>query len=240
MIVGGYYIKARCIQNSDIATAPPYIREIWDWLLKEANHTDTDKIKRGQMIRTFYDIIDGLKWFVGYRKMTYNKCQCENAMRWLRNKGMITTMKTTRGLIITICNYDLYQDSKNYENNTKATTKTTRKQQGTDAINKKEKKEEETIQADWKNDYSIYKSETAIAFQSLENNPVFRGKIKHLYPNYHFERSMHLSFEYWGGKEGWANKKKRNPETIDWESTIVKNFEKSRSFYTPEEKLQLK
>jgi hypothetical protein len=139
MIHGGYYIKARCIQNSDIATAPPYIREIWDWLLKEVNHSDTDKIKRGQTLRTFHDIIDGLKWFIGYRKMTYNKGQCENAMRWLRNRGMITTMKTTRGLFITICNYDLYQDSKNYESNTEEGMKDTIKQQHSDTINKNDK-----------------------------------------------------------------------------------------------------
>jgi len=39
-IKGGYYIKARCIQDSEISIMPPYIREIWDWLLKEANHTN--------------------------------------------------------------------------------------------------------------------------------------------------------------------------------------------------------
>ena len=39
-IKGGYYIKARQIQQSKIAYAPPYVREIWDWLLMQANHTD--------------------------------------------------------------------------------------------------------------------------------------------------------------------------------------------------------
>ncbi len=62
-IDGGYYIKARCIQNSEIAIMPPYIREIWDWLLKEANHTDGksngSNIKRGQLVRTFRDIQEG-------------------------------------------------------------------------------------------------------------------------------------------------------------------------------------
>ena len=28
---------------------------------------------------------------------------------------MVTTRRTTRGLIITICNYDFYQNPKNYE-----------------------------------------------------------------------------------------------------------------------------
>jgi len=139
-IKGGYYIKARCIQNSEIAIMPPYIREIWDWLLKEANHTDKKingtVIKRGQLIRTFKDIQEGLKWMVGWRKMTYKKWQCENAMKFLRKRGMITTRKTTRGMLITICKYDYYQNPENYENNRKADKRTTDYKQTTDTINK--------------------------------------------------------------------------------------------------------
>lgn len=142
-INGGYYMKARCIQNSEISIMPPYIREIWDWLLKEANHSDKksngSSIKRGQLIRTFKDIQEGLKWMIGYRKMTYKKWQCENSMRFLRKQGMVTTMKTTRGMLITICNYSLYQDPKNYESNTRAVTKTTVNKQLTDTINKNDK-----------------------------------------------------------------------------------------------------
>jgi len=139
-IKGGYYIKARCIQNSEIAIMPPYIREIWDWLLKEANHTDKksngSSIKRGQLIRTFKDIQEGLKWMIGWRKMTYKKWQCENAMKFLRERSMITTMKTTRGMLVTICKYDYYQNPKNYESNRRADRRTTDHKQTTDTINK--------------------------------------------------------------------------------------------------------
>ena len=144
-IKGGYYIKARCIQNSEISIMPPYIREIWDWLLKETNHTEKKLdgiiIKRGQLVRTFKDIQEGLKWMIGYRKMTYKKWQCENAMKFLRKRGMITTMKTTRGVLVTVCNYSFYQDPKNYESNTRADTRTTVNKQLTDTINKNDKKD---------------------------------------------------------------------------------------------------
>lgn len=142
-ISGGYYIKARCIQNSEIAIMPPYIREIWDWLLKEANHTSNKingtVIERGQLIRTFKDIQEGLKWMIGWRKMIYKKWQCENAMKFLRERSMITTMKTTRGMFITICNYSHYQDPKNYESNRRTDRRTTEPKQTTDTINKNEK-----------------------------------------------------------------------------------------------------
>lgn len=119
MIPGGYYIKARCIQDSDISTAPPHVREIWDWLLKEANHSPHKTILRGQMVKTLQDISDGLVWKIGYRQMRYTTTQCENALKFLRKKRMIYTTRTTRGIIIDICKYDYYQNQKNYESNNK-------------------------------------------------------------------------------------------------------------------------
>ncbi len=145
MIQGGYYIKSRKIQESEIAFAPPHVREIWDWLLREANHKDVKVggkvVKRGQTIRSYRDIQDGLHWMVGFRKETYNKWQCEIAMKWLTKREMVATTKTTRGLLITICNYDKYQDPQNYENHSESHMKATRKPQGTDTINKNEKNE---------------------------------------------------------------------------------------------------
>jgi hypothetical protein len=134
-IQGGYYIKARCIQDSYVAHTPPYVREIWDWILKECNHADFRDIKRGQCVRTFKDIQDGLSWYIGYRKMKYTKWQCEKAMKTLLRATMIATRKTTRGLVITVINYDFYQNPKNYDSNTIATTE----QQCADTIYKNDK-----------------------------------------------------------------------------------------------------
>ena len=133
-------MKARCIQESDIAHAPPHVREIWDWLLKECNHSPRKvsgkTIKRGQCVRTYKDIVDGLKWKVGYRTCRYSKWDCERAMKYLRKHDMIATTKTTRGMIITILNYDYYQNPKNYESHNEATMKASMKPQRCDTINK--------------------------------------------------------------------------------------------------------
>jgi hypothetical protein len=120
-IKGGYYLKARCIQEAEIATKSPCVREVWDWLLKECNHADTETIKRGQCLRSYRDIQEGLKWYVGYRKMTYSKWDCEKAMKVLLKATMIATTKTTRGILITVVKYDYYQDGSHYESHTKAT-----------------------------------------------------------------------------------------------------------------------
>jgi len=164
MITGGYYIKARKIQDSEIAFAPPHVREIWDWLIKEVNHKDCKNFKRGQTLRTIKDIQNGLSWFIGYRKMTYKKHNCEMALNWLRKRDMITTMKTTRGMIITINKYSTYQDPKNYESNNEKTTKATTKQQMSDTINKNDKNNnkltvEETFELFWNKYHNITKLE---------------------------------------------------------------------------------
>lgn len=118
-IIGGYYIKARCIEQSEVAHSSPCVRETFDWLLRRANHKDAKcygrTIKRGQVLCTYQDIREGLHWKAGFRKITYTKWQCEEALKKLRRLAMVTTAKTTRGLIITICNYDYYQKPANYE-----------------------------------------------------------------------------------------------------------------------------
>lgn len=144
MIKGGYYLKARCIEDSDIAHAPPHVREIWDYLLRTVNYKDKKTngiiIKRGQTMRSYSDIQEALSWKVGWRKMTYSKWDCEKAMKVLLKATMIATQKTTRGMIITVLNYDKFQTPENYETDNEDHSKATREPQTTDTINKKEKK----------------------------------------------------------------------------------------------------
>ena len=142
-IEGGYVIQARKTDNSEIAHKPPHFREIFNWLYRQANHQENDKldIKRGQCFRSIKDVQEGLSWYIGYRKQIYSKANCEKALKYLRKAAMIVTTKSTRGMLITICNYDFYQDPKNYESNKKSTTKATRSQQEVPTINKNDKNE---------------------------------------------------------------------------------------------------
>lgn len=135
-ISGGYYIKARCVQQSEIASAPPHVREIWDWFIMKANHQDYKNIKRGQLLTSYSDIINGLRWYVGYRKCGYTRGQCETATKYLTKHKMITTTKTTRGMIVTILNYNKFQDHKNYDNHAETGNEPTREPQCHDTIYK--------------------------------------------------------------------------------------------------------
>lgn len=139
-IHGGYYLKARQINNSLIAHAPPHVREIWDWLIKSAQHkpykASNKIIGRGQVLTTYEEIANGLYWMIGFVKKTYKKHHIDFSMRWLRKEQMITTQKTTRGFIISICKYGYYQDPTNYDYDYQTEMITTPLRQGTDTINK--------------------------------------------------------------------------------------------------------
>lgn len=129
MIKGGYILQPRIIQESDISVAAPYVREIWNFLLREANSQDVNCngkiIKRGQLFRTYDDIREGTKWFVGWRKMMYNENQTKKAMKFLRDTQRITTQKELGGVLITVCKYDYYQNPKNYERTSDRTNERT-------------------------------------------------------------------------------------------------------------------
>jgi len=45
-------------------------------------------------------------------------------MKYLRKTGRIATRRTTRGMVITIVNYDYYQNPKSYENHTESHNET--------------------------------------------------------------------------------------------------------------------
>lgn len=152
-IHGGYYIKARKIKDSWIAQASPCVRETWDYLLREANHKDQKysgfEVKRGQLFRSFREIRDDLKWSVGYRFNRYSENEMKHCMKLLRTHQMITLTSTPRGNLITVLQYSLYQDHKNYESTNESTNEPTNRKPSINrqqlSINKNDKNERKDI-----------------------------------------------------------------------------------------------
>lgn len=125
-IPGGYYIKARQIKDSWVAHASPVVREVWDYLLREANHKDIKyggyTVKRGQLFRTYRQIIKDLSWTVGFRSQYYHESSMKRTMNGLMKEGMIELMSEPWGTLITIVNYDYFQNQNNYARPTERTS----------------------------------------------------------------------------------------------------------------------
>jgi hypothetical protein len=139
-IPGGYYIKARIIKHKKIAHCAPCVREIWDYLLREVTYKDHGTLKKGQLLIRYQDMMDDLKWFVGYRKETYSIDQTKKAMKVLRNLSMITTTKARGGVLVTLLNHAFYNDLNNYEGTNESTDEGTNEStEVAPTINKKDK-----------------------------------------------------------------------------------------------------
>lgn len=151
-IRGGYILQPRCIQDSWIAQSSPVVRETWAYLLRTANHKDNKyngfTVKRGQLFVSFNDIRDALKWYKGCAIERYTVNQMKHTMKLLRIHLMIDLTSQPRGNLVTICNYDFYQNPNNYESTSHSTNDSTSGQpvvnQTSPAINKNVKNVKKT------------------------------------------------------------------------------------------------
>lgn len=117
-INGGYILVARKILESEIMSGSPLQRWLFIWFLLKANHKDWNNLKRGQLFTTIDRMREAMTYRIGYRAVKPSRGQIRRAYEGLTKSTMISTMKSIRGMIITIRNYDKYQNPKNYEAHT--------------------------------------------------------------------------------------------------------------------------
>jgi hypothetical protein len=118
-IEGGYILLARKILDSEIMEKPPLCLKLWVWMLEKANHKDRGKFKRGQFHTSIREMQEAMAYKVGYRKNRPTVKQIRRTYEGLMKGTMISTAKGTRGMVVTILNYDRYQNPKNYEGHSK-------------------------------------------------------------------------------------------------------------------------
>lgn len=99
--------------------------KIWFYIVNRVNHTDNKLFKRGQNLMTYKEIQDATK---------STKNQVDSFMRWAREQSMLTTQKTTRGMVVTVLKYAKYQNFSTYRTDTKTETKPKQNRHRTDTI----------------------------------------------------------------------------------------------------------
>lgn len=116
VIPGGYTLWSRKTLESAIFTLKPEMWfKIWFYIVNSANFQDDKWFKRGECFTTYQKISD----FTGA-----TRDQIDSFIRFAKHTTMITTRKTTRGMVILVLKYDLFQDPSNYKTDTKTDTKT--------------------------------------------------------------------------------------------------------------------
>ncbi|SNR99191.1 hypothetical protein SAMN04488503_2226 [Humidesulfovibrio mexicanus] len=127
MISGGFILKARKSLESELMDKPPLYSKLWDWMLLRAEWRDGAKLKRGQFRTSIEEMQEAMSWLVGYRRVTPSIKEIRCAYEWFAGRShesphegdtkgtMIGITRGTRGMLITITNYEVYQTIENYE-----------------------------------------------------------------------------------------------------------------------------
>jgi len=176
----GFVKLHRQILDSEIMNMPPVTRELWQYILLNAQHKPFKNLKEGELFMRFKDVQDALCWYVGYRKMTYKKYDLTRSIRRLNESNMIATTKATHGILVKVLNYSLYQGSENGESNNESLTKATRKQRSCININKNDKNVKNDINTSqlFSKDCLEYKIASYLEKKIIENNPVFKPRTE--------------------------------------------------------------
>lgn len=114
-IPGGYILVARKLLESGIMEKPPLVAKMWLWMFFKASWRDHGNLKRGQFFTSIDRMRDAFSYKVGYRTIRPSAKEIRSAYDFLTKGAMIGITKVTHGMVITILNYDLYQDASNYE-----------------------------------------------------------------------------------------------------------------------------
>lgn len=185
-IEGGYILVSRKLIESEIWEKPPIYLKVWLYILSKAQHRPYKNLDRGELIVSIPELIEVCSYKVGYRTERPSKTQIYNVLEWLRNSDeganegrtsdtMITTTKTTRGMVVKVHNYNVYQDPKNYERNgvrnDEETTNGTMPERQADTINKNDK----NVKNDKKKD-SVHQDELFEQWWELYANKKGRAK----------------------------------------------------------------
>lgn len=122
----GATVWARKTVESDVFfSKPDKWFKIWFYIISHVNYADCKELKKGENFMTYSEI-------KLYTKAT--KSQIDKFIRWSKADDMLTTRKTTRGMIITVLNYAKYQTMDNYKSDTGKSTQTTARRQQDDTI----------------------------------------------------------------------------------------------------------
>ena len=116
---------ARKITENGIMDKPSDYLKVWIYLLNKAGFKDRGNLKKGQCRISIDELRKMLSYKSGYRTEKPSGKKVRRIIDWLRcphggstdvpmDVPMVVTTKVTHGMLLTICNYEFYQDYKNY------------------------------------------------------------------------------------------------------------------------------
>ena len=120
-IQGGYILLARKVLDSELMDKPPHFLKLWLWLLSKAFWKDGYELKRGQLLTSIGEMQDVGRYKKGNQMVgRLTQDQVRAAYGYFSKANMISIANPTKKILITITNFDSYQNPSNYETHDKA------------------------------------------------------------------------------------------------------------------------
>lgn len=126
----GYILLYKKLLKSEIWNKPPLYLKVFIFLLLKAQYQDYDGLQRGQVRTSIKELQEACSYYVGYRRIVPDRYEIRRALDFLSGKcerphegtanahtnaHMIAHTNAHGDITATICNYNVYQLSKNYE-----------------------------------------------------------------------------------------------------------------------------
>lgn len=132
-IMGGAFHLARQIFDSKIwKNKPSTWKIIWIYIIGQVNHKENGKFKRGEGYFNFSRELKNIG-----NDITYDMIR--HALKFFKDEQMISTLRSTRGMIIKVLMYNKYQTLNNYVSTSSSTREAQEKHKRSTPINKNDK-----------------------------------------------------------------------------------------------------
>ena len=140
----GCILIARKVKESEIWSKPAWWYKVFTYIIMEVSYKNGQN-KRGTGFFQYKEI---------FRECHLNKEKglkprtIENVIRWMKKVAICTAQKTTRGVYITLCNYDTYQNINNYKDGAEDGIGTEQERNRNGTITKESKESKESKEED--------------------------------------------------------------------------------------------
>jgi hypothetical protein len=202
----------------------PHYLAVWVWLLLQAKHSPRDAMLGGQRITVLYgQLTTGRKQIAECTGV--NESKVDRILKTMESEQQIEQQITTTNRLISITNYEKYQDSEQQNEQRVNNDRTTSEQQVNTSkelknLRTKELKKDTVIPL-WKTDIEEYIREAREKVLSLMSNKEWVMERKLYHPKLDIRLSVQKAMnDFWLTEAGWKHKKKSKTEEIDWESTM--------------------
>ena len=117
---GGAVLIARAMQDSEVWGMPPQYLKLWLYLLinarwdKRPHRIGPVTVGYGQVVKSYRKIADECQYTENRQVQAWSTSQVKRVLAWLEERGMVETLGTELGTLITVCNFKRYQDFQTY------------------------------------------------------------------------------------------------------------------------------